>query len=467
METAGPSRLVAVAGPPGGVGKSMVALNLAAGLTRLGAEVTLVDLDQGGHDLTGPLGVRDPELGVFHFLFEKIDLHEVVKDTEVPGLRFAGGAGDVLGGMDLGDSQLRRLIGHLKGLRGQVTVVDLGSGGAYHNLILLALADQALVVTTPDKAALAGTYSLLKMGLYRALVVAERRAGFEQAADLAGRARLPENELGLATVDDLVEALAAQAEPGSAEAAREVTASFRPRLVVNLLDDLAEAKAHHLVADLARRRLGIEVSLLGLAPRDPLVGRAAERNRPYVLDRPGAPLSLCLLDMARRLWEDEIEGAEPDEKPAQETMEIVSVNISEAKGTRKTPVDDIDLAVGVGVEGDAHRGAWHRQVSLLAEESIAKMIALGLEVGPGDFAENLTTRGLILHTLPLGTRLAVGGKVILEVTQIGKKCHQGCAIKELTGECIMPVEGIFAKVVAGGQVRPGDRLQVVTGEDAG
>jgi MinD-like ATPase involved in chromosome partitioning or flagellar assembly len=467
MDATGPSRLVVVAGPPGGVGKSTVALNLAASLTRRGAEVTLVDLDQGGGDLTGPLGVRDPDLGVFHFLFEKIGLHEVVKDTEVPGLRFAGGAGDVLGGMDLSDSQIRRLIDHLKGLRGQVTVVDLGSGGAYHNLILLALADVALVVTTPDKAALAGTYSLLKMGLYRALIVALRRAGFEQAASLAARARLPENDPGLATVDQLIEALAAEAEPGSAEAAREVTASFRPRLVVNLLDDLAEAKAYRLVADLARRQLGIEVSLLGLIPRDPLVGRAAERNRPYVLDRPGVPLSLCLLDMARQLWEDKIEGAEPETEPARETMEIISVNISEAKGTRKTPVPDIDLEVGVGVQGDAHRGAWHRQVSLLAQESIAKMIAQGLTVGPGDFAENLTTRGLILHTLPLGTRLAVGDKVVLEVTQIGKKCHQGCAIKELTGECIMPVEGIFAKVLTGGQVRPGDRLQVVSDENTG
>ncbi len=148
-------------------------------------------------------------------------------------------------------------------------------------------------------------------------------------------------------------------------------------------------------------------------------------------------------------------------------MEIISVNVSETKGVRKTPVDTIELEVGVGVQGDAHRGAWHRQVSLLAEESIAKMIAQGLEVGPGDFAENLTTRGLVLHTLPLGTRLRAGEGVVLEVTQIGKKCHAGCAIKELTGECIMPVEGIFATVITGGRVRPGDALRLMAaGEEA-
>lgn len=147
-------------------------------------------------------------------------------------------------------------------------------------------------------------------------------------------------------------------------------------------------------------------------------------------------------------------------------MEIISVNVSEEKGVRKTPVETVDLEVGVGVRGDAHRGAWHRQVSLLAEESIAKMIAQGLEVGPGDFAENLTTRGLELHTLPLGTRLRAGEGVVLEVTQIGKKCHAGCAIKQLSGECIMPLEGIFAKVVSGGRVRPGDPLRVVPATEA-
>lgn len=148
-------------------------------------------------------------------------------------------------------------------------------------------------------------------------------------------------------------------------------------------------------------------------------------------------------------------------------MEIISVNVSEKKGVQKTPVETIDLEVGVGVKGDAHSGAWHRQVSLLAEESIAKVVDLGIEVKPGDMAENLTTRGLVLHTLPVGTRLRAGEGVVLEVTQIGKKCHDGCAIKELTGECIMPVEGIFAKVISGGRVRPGDALRVVpAGEEA-
>ena len=141
-------------------------------------------------------------------------------------------------------------------------------------------------------------------------------------------------------------------------------------------------------------------------------------------------------------------------------MEIVAVCTSEVKGVKKTPVPEVEIEVGVGVKGDAHSGPWHRQVSLLAEESIAKMIAKGLDLYPGDFAENLTTRGLNLHGLPVGTHLFVGDAVELEVSQIGKECHTGCAIKQAVGSCIMPVEGIFARVIAGGKVRAGDPIRL-------
>jgi len=141
--------------------------------------------------------------------------------------------------------------------------------------------------------------------------------------------------------------------------------------------------------------------------------------------------------------------------------EIVAVCISMEKGTRKDPVDSIVLKRGQGVVGDAHAdGDTHRQVSLLAVESVEKMAKAGLRVGPGDFAENITTRGISLVSLPKGTKLAVGEEAILEVSQIGKECHTPCAIFRQVGWCIMPREGIFAKVVAGGLVRPGDRIRI-------
>jgi len=138
---------------------------------------------------------------------------------------------------------------------------------------------------------------------------------------------------------------------------------------------------------------------------------------------------------------------------------IISLNISTAKGVNKDPVDEVRLRIDHGIEGDAHAGKWHRQISLLAEESIDFMRAKGLELDPGAFAENITTKGIDLVNLPVGTRL-IAGETELEVTQIGKKCHQGCAIFQQVGDCIMPREGIFSKVITPGTVRPGDPIVV-------
>ena len=142
------------------------------------------------------------------------------------------------------------------------------------------------------------------------------------------------------------------------------------------------------------------------------------------------------------------------------TGRIVAVNISTAKGERKTPVDSVEFRENHGIVGDGHAGEWHRQVSLLAMESIRKMQALGLDVGTGDFAENITTEGIDLPALPVGSMLALG-ETILEVTQIGKECHARCAIFYQAGDCVMPKEGIFAKVVRGGLVRPHDAVEVL------
>jgi MOSC domain-containing protein YiiM len=138
---------------------------------------------------------------------------------------------------------------------------------------------------------------------------------------------------------------------------------------------------------------------------------------------------------------------------------VASISISTKKGEKKTPVDSATLAIDHGIEGDAHAGNWHRQVSLLAEESIDKMRAKGLDVGYGDFAENITTNGLVLHEIPIGTKLSIG-ECLVEVTQIGKECHDRCAIYKAAGDCVMPREGIFAQVLRGGDIRKGDEIAV-------
>jgi len=134
---------------------------------------------------------------------------------------------------------------------------------------------------------------------------------------------------------------------------------------------------------------------------------------------------------------------------------------SERTGTRKEPCGEGLFIADYGLEGDAHAAAGiARQVSLLAEESIEKMRNLGLELKPGDFAENLTVGGMELFTLPVGTRLNVGEEVVLEISQIGKACHKGCAIFQAVGACVMPKEGVFARVIRNGTVRTGDSVEV-------
>lgn len=144
---------------------------------------------------------------------------------------------------------------------------------------------------------------------------------------------------------------------------------------------------------------------------------------------------------------------------------IKAVCTSPDKGMRKKNMGQGTLIEGHGLQGDAHAGDWHRQVSLLAMESIEKMRALGLSVGPGDFAENLTTEGIDLVNLPLGTRLKIGAKAIGEVTQIGKECHNHCAIYYQAGDCVMPKEGIFIRVLDGGIVAEGDLVNVIGKEE--
>lgn len=140
---------------------------------------------------------------------------------------------------------------------------------------------------------------------------------------------------------------------------------------------------------------------------------------------------------------------------------VVSINISDKKGVRKKPLREAFLRANFGIEGDAHASSkWHRQVSLLAIESIRKMQAMGLKVNPGDFAENITTEGIDLPGLPVGTRMKIGDAIEAEVSQIGKVCHTRCEIYNQAGDCIMPKEGIFVKVIKGGMVKEGDEITI-------
>lgn len=142
-------------------------------------------------------------------------------------------------------------------------------------------------------------------------------------------------------------------------------------------------------------------------------------------------------------------------------MKIVSIAVSRKKGTRKTLVDRSMVIENHGLEGDAHAGDWHRQVSFLASESIRAAREKGLTVDFGDFAENVATEGIDWKTLPVGIRVRLGETVIVEVSQIGKTCHKPCAIYYQAGDCIMPREGVFSRVIRGGEIVCGDPIEFI------
>lgn len=145
---------------------------------------------------------------------------------------------------------------------------------------------------------------------------------------------------------------------------------------------------------------------------------------------------------------------------------VVAVCISEKKGTQKRDIGTSNLIEHFGLEGDAHAGKWHRQVSLLARESADIMREKGLNIKDGDFGENIVTEGIELKSLPIGTVLKIGDGITIRVTQIGKLCHDRCAIYYKAGDCIMPREGIFAEILTGGTIKAGDEITIV-GKDAG
>jgi MOSC domain-containing protein YiiM len=144
---------------------------------------------------------------------------------------------------------------------------------------------------------------------------------------------------------------------------------------------------------------------------------------------------------------------------------IKAISVSKEKGTRKTNVPEAELRADFGIVGDAHAGNWNRQVSLLASESIDEMLAKGAKVSPGDFAENITTEGIDLQKLSIGSKLKLGKGAELQISQFGKECHSRCEIFEQVGDCIMPREGVFAKVMRAGSVKVGDVIEEVTGND--
>lgn len=232
---------------------------------------------------------------------------------------------------------------------------------------------------------------------------------------------------------------------------------FSPR---DITPEATLAVCHRLAPGIPE---AMRAASLAVTPRAMLSrAQAGLRGQSLIINLPGSPRAA--VENLQAVLPTLPHGLESLRGVAQTcaTGRVVAVNISEEKGTPKHPVPSATLRPNHGIEGDAHAGPGRRQVSLLAQESTAPLRARLPELQPGSFAENIVTAGLTLHTLPVGTKIQIG-PALCEISQIGKDCHDhGCAIHQATGDCIMPREGVFVRVLTGGDIQPGDEIQVVT-----
>lgn len=221
------------------------------------------------------------------------------------------------------------------------------------------------------------------------------------------------------------------------------------------------------LAVLARRTPGLPEAMraqsMKITPRGMLSrGEAGIRGNTLILNLPGSKkAALECLGAVCGVLKHGVDILLGEAGECASKGRVLAVCISERKGEQKHEVDVVHLRADHGIEGDAHAGNWHRQVSLLGKESVVKIQEkVDFTLKSGDFAENILTEGLLLYDLPVGTRLQIGNALVA-VTQIGKECHHGCPIREAAGDCIMPREGVFAKVLVSGDVRAGDEIAIV------
>lgn len=322
--------------------------------------------------------------------------------------------------------------------------IETGSAGRY-TAAVITVSDKASRGERTDTSGPALCAFLREKGweVVRTSIVPDEKSGIEEelirCADVTGAALiLTTGGTGFSVRDVTPEATLAVIEreaAGIPEAMRAASMRITPR------------------GCLSRSRAGIRGG--SLIVNLPGSAKAARENIEAVIDpvRHG-------IDILRGSMEEEHSGSQHADCAPPSGL-IRAVCISEKKGTKKHPVPSIRMDVDLGIPGDAHAGRWHRQISLLAREDVLETEKLlGRELLPGEFAENILTEGIVLPDLPVGTRLRIGA-ALCEVTQIGKECHRGCEIQKLTGKCVMPTRGIFARVLEPGEAKAGDIVTVI------
>ncbi len=292
--------LIAIAGPKGGVGKSFLALNLAAALAESRPEVVLVDLDLGGANLHVLAGLSGLKRGLSDFINDNMELADLLYQTPVKGLRLLPGSSDSLGLANLLQWQKVKLIKHLGELPARIVIADLGAGSTYNTLDFYDAAHIGLMVLTPELTSALNAYSFIKSLLLRKLLTVLKPKKFGAAREIMERAVAGTEGLGQGGLPELIEEISSL----DAEAAglmREATGKVQPMLILNMVDHSRQAKVAEALDRLSRRRLGLELNLLGQLPYDPQVRLSIHRMKPLYPHQPDSMAGSALSALAARL----------------------------------------------------------------------------------------------------------------------------------------------------------------------
>jgi flagellar biosynthesis protein FlhG len=293
-------KVIAIVGPKGGIGKSTISANLSIALAGMGKKVTAVDLDLGGANLHILIGVRYCRESLDDFILKKVkSLEEILVETGTEGLRLICGGSNIPDIANMPFQQKRKLINHLLKLEGDIVLLDLAAGSSFNVVDFLMIADQRLLITSPEMTSLLKTYTFIKTCVFRMLTFHFKETGAHEVLDILEKAHDPAANPHLRTMDYILHE-AEKISPDSTAAAREVLALFKPNIVINMVQSEGDLKVGAVVQSMLKQYLGIFTSITTSLPADPVVRKAASQNKPVILVSPDSDFSRAVRKLAEQ-----------------------------------------------------------------------------------------------------------------------------------------------------------------------
>lgn len=293
-----PAKIIAIVGPKGGIGKTTVSTNLAIALADMGKRVIAVDLDLGGANLHILLGIKHIKHTLDDFILKKVDsLQEILTDTGISNLKLISGGTNIPDIANMPFQQKMKIINHLLKIDSDTLILDLSAGSSFNVIDFLLIANQQLIITSPESPSLIKVYGFIKSTVFRMLNFHFKNIDAQEGIEILSRAKDITTFPNLKTVSGIFEELARTNED-AVRSAKEVLAKFKPNLVINMVHKADEAKAGNVISTMLRQYLNVTSSVVSTIPADEMVRRALFKNKPMMLIYPGSPFSLAIRELA-------------------------------------------------------------------------------------------------------------------------------------------------------------------------